>query len=62
MPLGSENWEGNDMQWSSATDFFAMGGYGLYIWGAYGMTALVIAFELAALAKRRRAARAPERR
>lgn len=49
------------MQWGSAAEFFAMGGYGLYIWGAYGMTAAVIAFELIALAKRR-AALAPERR
>ncbi len=48
------------MQWSSAAEFFAMGGYGLYIWGAYGMTALVIAFELIELVKRRRGARAPE--
>ena len=46
------------MQWSSATEFFAMGGYGLYIWGSYGMTALVIALELFALVKRRRALRA----
>jgi heme exporter protein D len=50
------------MQWSSATEFFAMGGYGLYIWGAYGMTALVIALELIALLTRRRAARAPDPR
>ena len=21
------------MQWGSATEFFAMGGYGLYVWG-----------------------------
>ena len=46
------------MQWSSAAEFFAMGGYGLYIWGAYGVTALVIAFELIALVQRRRALRA----
>jgi heme exporter protein D len=45
------------MQWSSAAEFFAMGGYGLYIWGAYGVTALVIALELVALEKRRRALR-----
>jgi heme exporter protein D len=45
------------MQWGSAAEFFAMGGYGLYVWGAYGMTALVIALELVALVKRRRALR-----
>jgi heme exporter protein D len=31
-----------DMNWHSANDFFAMGGYGLYVWGAYGATALVM--------------------
>ena len=45
------------MQWGSAAEFFAMGGYGLYIWGAYGMTALVIALELIALVRRGRALR-----
>ena len=29
------------MTWASASDFFAMGGYGLFVWGSYG-TALVI--------------------
>jgi heme exporter protein D len=42
------------MQWGSAAEFFAMGGYGLYIWGAYGMTALVIVLELIALVRRGR--------
>lgn len=27
------------MNWQSAGEFFAMGGYGLYVWGAYGATA-----------------------
>ena len=26
------------MNWSSAAEFFAMGGYGLYVWGAYAVT------------------------
>ena len=38
------------------SEFFAMGGYGLYVWGAYGVTALVIVGELVALRARRRAA------
>jgi heme exporter protein D len=25
------------MNWNSVGDFFAMGGYGLYVWGAYGV-------------------------
>ena len=26
------------MNWNSAADFFAMGGYGLYVWGSYAVT------------------------
>ncbi len=28
------------MNWGSATEFFAMGGYGLFVWGSYGMVAV----------------------
>jgi heme exporter protein D len=38
------------MNWS---EFFAMGGYGLYVWGSYGMAALVLVFNV--LAARQRA-------
>ncbi len=41
------------MTWNSLSDFLAMGGYALYVWGSYGMTALVVAIELAALRARR---------
>ena len=27
------------MNWNSAAEFFAMGGYGLYVWGAYAVDA-----------------------
>jgi heme exporter protein D len=27
---------------SNAAEFFAMGGYGLYVWSSYGVAALVI--------------------
>jgi heme exporter protein D len=40
------------MNWASASDFFAMGGYGLYVWGSYGVAAVVITAE-ALLARRR---------
>ena len=30
------------MNWTSWSDFAAMGGYGLYVWGSFGMTALTI--------------------
>ncbi len=40
------------MSWSSVADFWAMGGYAAYVWGAYGVT---LAFMLAEplLARRR---------
>jgi heme exporter protein D len=38
------------------SEFFAMGGYGYYVWSAYGVTALAIIAELLALRARRRAA------
>jgi heme exporter protein D len=37
-------------------EFFAMGGYGFYVWGAYGVAALAIVVELFALRARRAAA------
>ncbi|MBC7734923.1 MAG: heme exporter protein CcmD [Bacteriovorax sp.] len=43
------------MNWSSASEFFAMGGYGFYVWGSFGMTALVMLGELIALRLRRQA-------
>ena len=42
------------MNWGSAAEFFAMGGYGLYVWGSMGMTAAVVVAELAMLRLRRR--------
>jgi heme exporter protein D len=46
------------MEWTSASDFFSMGGYGLYVWGAYAVTALTMAVEpLLAAGRRRRALR-----
>ena len=43
------------MNWSSAADFLAMGGYGLYVWGSFGFTALLVAGEVLALRARRSA-------
>ncbi|RZU03086.1 heme exporter protein CcmD [Rivibacter subsaxonicus] len=43
------------MNWNSWSDFFAMGGYGVYVWGSFGVTALLMAGEVVLLAARRRA-------
>jgi heme exporter protein D len=44
------------MSWDSASDFVAMGGYGLYVWGSYAMVAVVAVWEGLLLAQRRRRA------
>ena len=43
------------MNWASWADFFAMGGYGLYVWGSYAVTACLIGVEILLLRTRRRA-------
>ena len=43
------------MVWNSWSDFAAMGGYGLYVWGSFGVTAVVLAAEIWSVAARRRA-------
>lgn len=45
------------MQWSSPEAFFAMGGYGLYVWGSYAVTALVMGMEVWMAVQRHRQAR-----
>ena len=47
------------MNWGSASEFFTMGGKGLYVWGSYAVTFALIALELLALALRSRAAGKP---
>jgi heme exporter protein D len=44
------------MQWSSTSEFFAMGGHGLYVWGSYGVAALLMLVEPWLAARRRRRA------
>jgi heme exporter protein D len=46
------------MIWESWHDFFAMGGYALYVWGSFIVVLLCMAGEVAALASRNKAARA----
>ena len=43
------------MVWNSFSDFAAMGGYGLYVWGSFGVTAAVLAAEVWSVGARRRA-------
>jgi heme exporter protein D len=42
------------MNWS---EFFAMGGYGLNVWGSYGMAALVLVFNVLAARRREKSVR-----
>lgn len=44
------------MIWTSASDFFFMGGYGLYVWSSYAVTAaLMLSEPLLARQRHRRA-------
>ena len=50
------------MNWNTVGDFIAMGGYGLYVWGSFGMALAVVLAEVVQLAARRKAlTRAPQR-
>ena len=44
------------MQWASATEFFAMGGYGLYVWGSYAVALALMLIEPWLAARRRQRA------
>ena len=41
------------MNWESWQALWAMGGYGLYVWGAFGMTLLCIVGEIGLLRRHR---------
>jgi heme exporter protein D len=34
------------MDWASWDEFWAMGGYGLYVWGSYGIFLIAILIEI----------------
>ncbi|SFK53366.1 heme exporter protein D [Nitrosomonas aestuarii] len=42
------------MNWSSWAEFFAMGGYGVYVWGSYAVTFACVIGEILLISKRRR--------
>jgi heme exporter protein D len=46
------------MNWESAGQFWAMGGYGFFVWSSYAVTAALVAAELVAVSRRMRRARA----
>jgi len=41
------------MQWHSWSEFFAMGGYALYVWGSFGLCAVAMIAEPLLLRRRR---------
>ena len=49
------------MYWGSVGDFLEMGGYGLYVWTSFIVTALCMVWEVLALWRRRTAAVAESR-
>jgi heme exporter protein D len=42
------------MNWSSVSEFFSMGGYGLYVWGSYAVAFICIVGEIFLISNRRR--------
>lgn len=41
--------------WTSLQDFLSMGGYALYVWGSFGVTAVAMAAEVVLARARHRA-------
>jgi heme exporter protein D len=44
------------MHWNSFEEFIHMGGYGLYVWGSYGATLVLMLVEPVLAARRRQRA------
>lgn len=42
------------MNWGSAGEFFAMGGYAFYVWGSFGVAALFLLVEVVMVRHRKR--------
>ena len=42
------------IHWNSFADFLAMGGYGLYVWGSFGVTVLIMTVEPIMVARNRK--------
>ena len=54
MPSGLLKEQSDFMNWS---EFFSMGGYGLYVWGSYLTALLVLGGEVVLLIRRKKALR-----
>jgi heme exporter protein D len=46
------------MSWGGWSGFWAMGGYGFYVWGSYAVTLACLAIEVFLLSRRAREAKA----
>ena len=44
---------GLNMQWNSVSEFLHMGGYGFYVWGSFGVTAIALVVEIWLLRRQR---------
>jgi heme exporter protein D len=53
MDEGTNDARTAQVKWASTADFWAMGGYGFYVWGSYAAVVVVIAIELWLLRTRR---------
>lgn len=42
------------IHWQSFADFIAMGGYGTYVWGSFGVTVLIMVIEPIIVARTRK--------
>ncbi|MBK8524602.1 MAG: heme exporter protein CcmD [Betaproteobacteria bacterium] len=42
------------MHWNSFSEFLAMGGYGVYVWGSFGVNALIMIVEPIMAVQRRK--------
>jgi heme exporter protein D len=45
------------MNWQSAAEFWAMGGYGLFVWSSFGLCLAVFALELVSVQQRNKRAK-----
>ncbi|WP_231968566.1 heme exporter protein CcmD [Polynucleobacter necessarius] len=43
--MGETIGRGKELMWNSPAEFFAMGGYALYVWSSFGVCALVLLIE-----------------